>query len=244
MPAFGTYRLTPEVATAMTRKAIMSGITHIDTAQLYGNEAEVYSVVREYPGVALTTKIHRKLIKQADRDNRAIENSVLGLNIPKQILLHSPEKNFVVAWEQLSRMSSVDTKIGVSNFDIVHLKQLEGCAVRPSVNQLEVTPFNLCSETVAYCRDNNIQVEAHSALIKGELMDSAVMHEFASMYKVTPAQLLIQWSLDQGFIPIFSSKNPSHVSELSGLRKNVISPVHIPLSCNIGYRTHPQYLVR
>ncbi len=244
MPAFGTYRLTPDVATAMTRKAIMAGITHIDTAQLYGNEAEVYRVVREYPGVAITTKIHRKLIKQADRDNRSIENSVVGLDIPKQVLLHSPEKNFVAAWVQLSRMSSVNTTIGVSNFDITHLKQLEGCAICPSVNQLEVTPFNLCSDTVAYCRVKNIQVEAHSALIKGELMDSVIMHEFAGIYGLTPAQLLIQWSLDQGFVPIFSSKNPSHVGELAGLHRNIINPVHIPVSCNIGYRTHPQYLVR
>lgn len=91
----------PSVASTMARKAILSGIRKIDTAQLYMNEFEVYQVVKDYPEVSITTKIHHKLIKQADRDNRVIENLVqISAN---EVLLHSPEKNFEIAWGLLSK---------------------------------------------------------------------------------------------------------------------------------------------
>lgn len=237
MLAFGTYRLPPEVASTMTRKAILLGIKKIDTAQLYMNESEVYQVVKDYPEVSITTKIHRKLIRQADRDNRAIENSV---QIPaNEVLLHSPEKNFEIAWEQLKRLVEYKENmvVGVSNFDIAHLQQLSSL---PAVNQIEVTPFNLCRSTVEYCRKNGIVIEAHSVLLKGELMDSIVINELAIKKALTPAQLMIQWSLGQGFTPIFSSRNPDHIEELVSVKKEKLN---LPIELNIGYKTHPQYNV-
>ncbi len=245
MAAFGTYRLIPQQATEMTKVAISAGITHIDTAQLYGNEQEVAKVIEEYKDspkkIYLTTKIHRKLIKQADKDNRAIENSILQM--ADCVLLHSPEKNFDIAWEQLCRVPNIS--VGVSNFDVCHLEVLaDRKSLKPAVNQIEVTPFNLCSRTVGYCRKNDIKIEAHSAMVKGELMDSDVMHDFASMYGLTPGQLMIKWSLDQGFVPIFSSKNVKHISEVANIQKSSsLQRIQIPTSCDIGYRTHPQYVL-
>lgn len=240
MITFGTYRLPPEVAASMTKVAMLAGITRIDTAQLYGNESEVYNAVVGNPEIHITTKIHRKLIKQSDKDNRAIENSV-GINA-SQVLLHSPENNFYIAWQQLSRLHSRGISVGVSNFDVKHLMQLEACEIRPSSNQIEATPFNLCSETVAYCRANGITIEAHSVLAKGELLDSCELNKLAKVYGLTPAQLMIQWSLDQGFVPIFSSKNPDHIMSIATMPKNSCA-IDIPIEWNIGYRTHPQYTI-
>jgi len=188
--AFGTYRLPANETKELVEFAINAGIRRIDTAQLYCNEIETYEACKD-KDVYLTTKIHKKLIRNAIKDNRAIENSLMIK--PTAVLLHCPEKNFEVAWEQLKRL---DVIRGVSNFNVEQLQRLSSL---PAVNQIEVTPFNLCPLTVEYCKKNGIQIEAHSALIKGRS-------------SVSPRKLL-GWSVSCGFIPIFSSKNKEHILE-------------------------------
>lgn len=233
---FGTYKLLPDVAQVMVKEAISAGIKHIDTAQLYNNEEQVYNVTKEYPDVQLTTKIHRRLIRQADRDNRAIENSVEIK--PTTVLLHSPEKNYQIAWSQLCRLSNRGISVGVSNFSVEQLKQLT--TRKPDINQIEVTPFNLCLETVKFCKNNYIRIEAHSALTRTGLFGLKVFNE----RDLTPAQLLIQWSLDHGYSPIFSTSNVDHLNEIAGLRVGLDRSVYIPMDWNIGYRTHLQYTIK
>lgn len=241
MAGFGTYRLSGEEAYKFVTAAITAGIAHIDTAQLYKNESDAYTAFIEArlinAELRLTTKIHRKLIAAADRDNRAIENSVAIK--PNLVLLHSPERNFEIAWEQLRRLESSGVSVGVSNFDITHLVRLSSA---PAVNQIEVTPFNRCSRTVEYCKKNGIVIEAHSSLCKGyTLADSAVV-QLAEQYSMTPAQLLIQWSLNQGYVPIFTSRNPDHIKEVAVLRKNDLV-IEFPSYFNTSFKTHPQYHV-
>jgi diketogulonate reductase-like aldo/keto reductase len=229
---FGTYRIPKHITAELVEYVIELGCKLIDTAQLYGNEEEVWSVVRNYSNISYTTKIHKKLIKSADKDNRSIETSILGM--PTLVLLHSPEKNFTIAWEQLKRLN---IPIGVSNFTIDDIKQLSS---KPVVNQIEVTPFNSCVETVNYCISNNIQIQAHSSLTKGELLDSYDLVIIAKRFGLLPAQALINWSIFNSYIPIFSSKNTLHIDEI--FKTPVIYQVGIP-NFNISYKTHPQYLV-
>ncbi len=265
---FGTYRIPKEKTAELVTFAIESGCRHIDTAQLYKNEEEVWTAVNEWnkspklevppslPNkhhVSVTTKIHKKLIIDSHRDNRSIETSIIGN--PALILLHSPEKNFHIAWEQLKRIAdspSMETYvhsevrphihvhsrplIGVSNFTISDMKQLSS---KPAVNQIEVTPFNDCKTTVDYCTRHGICVQAHSALTKGELLNTPEICQYATAYSLTAPQLMIAWSITNSFVPIFSSKSTQHIEEiLSTPRIHVILP-----NLHIGYRTHPQYQV-
>jgi diketogulonate reductase-like aldo/keto reductase len=255
---FGTYRIPKEKTDELVTFAIESGCRHIDTAQLYKNEEEVWSAVNEWNRkasdvtsllnkhhVSVTTKIHKKLIIDSHRDNRSIETSIIGN--PALILLHSPEKNFHIAWEQLKRIAyspSIDLDsdknhhplIGVSNFTILDMEQLSS---KPAVNQIEVTPFNDCKTTVDYCTRHGICVQAHSALTKGELLNTPEICQYATTYSLTAPQLMIAWSITNSFVPIFSSKSTQHIKEiLSTPRMHVILP-----NLHIAYRTHPQYQV-
>lgn len=231
MIGFGTYRVAPDITADLVKCAILSGCTLIDSAQLYKNEAECWSVVREYPTVSYTTKIHRNLIINSNKDNRSIETSIVG--VPNLVLLHSPDKNFEIAWEQLKRTG---LPMGVSNFVQSDIEKL---STKPLVNQIEVTPFNEGKEIVSYCQSQSIVIQTHSSLTKGELLDTHELVHSAKQFGLSPAQAMIQWSINQGYIPIFSSKNHKHIEQIIRTKPTeVILP-----RLHIGYKTHPQYFV-
>jgi len=226
MIAFGTYQLTPEEATIYVEEAILAGIKQIDTAQLYKNELETCRVVEKYPDVFLTSKIHKKLIKNADKDNRAIENSIQY--VVDCILLHMPEKNYEIAWEQLKRTGKI---IGVSNFNP---EQIQSLSSKPYINQIEVTPYNLCSRTVEYCKKEGILISAHSALTKG--MQFADLSACSKLLNMTPAQFLINWSLTQDYMPIFRSRNSTHIRQICDTPR-----ASVYYRTDTKFRTHMQY---
>jgi diketogulonate reductase-like aldo/keto reductase len=254
--AFGTYRIPKEKTVDLVTCAIESGCRRIDTAQLYKNEEEVWTAVNEWlvkdttinhksssskRHISVTTKIHKKLIIDSHKDNRSIETSIIGT--PDLILLHSPEKNFHIAWEQLKRLSTQlgadytgKSTIGVSNFTILDMERLSS---KPAVNQIEVTPFNDCKSTVDYCIRHGICIQAHSVLTKGELLNTPELCQYATAYSLTVSQLMIAWSITNKFVPIFSSKSTQHIKEiLSTPNTHVILP-----NLHVAYRTHPQYQV-
>lgn len=236
---FGTYRLSREETDYLIRYAIKHGLS-IDTAQLYKNEDIVVNAIdelrRQGQSVTYTTKIKRNLIKNAIKDNRAIENSIIG--DPNLVLLHSPEHNFEVAWEQLRRIAE-DRKfdIGVSNFTVNDMLKLSST---PVVNQIEVTPFNACTDTVQFCKMNSISIQAHSSLTKGELLDCKILNDAAIAYSITPAQAMIVWSHNHGYVPVFSSTSVYNISEIANTPS--IPEFDLPY-IHINYRTHPQYYV-
>jgi diketogulonate reductase-like aldo/keto reductase len=194
---------------------------------LYRNDMETLAATRGYQ-VYVTSKVSKKLINESDRDNRSIEEYArAGWDC---VLLHMPTDNFAIAWEQLKR---VPIDVGVSNFTP---SQLAALSSAPMYNQIEVTPYNDCKETVEYCHANNIIVQAHSALTKKEKFADAKLLASCAEYNCTPASYLLNWSRARGYIPIFSSKNTVHIQENAS---NCIDVT--PENWHCGYRTHPQY---
>jgi diketogulonate reductase-like aldo/keto reductase len=74
--------------------------------------------------------------------------------------------------------------------------------VHPAVNQIEVHPFNTRAALTAFCRQHNIVVEAYSPLVRAERMDNDTVQAVARKYQRTPAQVLLRWSLQKGFVPL------------------------------------------
>lgn len=239
--AFGTYRLPREETSELVKFAIANGCSRIDTAQLYGNEMEAYEAVvsmrRNGFNSHLTTKIHRNVMKEAPRDPLAVYNSIKIK--PDAILIHMPLKpsEILATYDQLLKLkSSRHFDVGVSNFTVEDMLRLPSL---PSINQIEVTPFNSCTETVEFCRKNGIEIQAHSALTKGIALQDNTIKMKACQYSLTPAQLLLNWSLNQGYVPIFSSKNKEHIIECLRTPDFV---VNLP-ELHSEFRTHIQYKV-
>ena len=106
--------------------------------------------------------------------------------------------------------------IGVSNYLDRHIKEiLEYTAVVPAVNQIELTPYNYRTrlETVELCREHQIVLEAYSPLTKGRKLDDPVLAAIGGVHGKTPAQVLIRWALDQGFVVLPKSVRKERIAE-------------------------------
>lgn len=93
--------------------------------------------------------------------------------------------------------------IGVSNFQIHHLEDLlQDAEVKPVINQVEYHPRLTQKELRAYCEQQNIQLEAWSPLMQGELLDNDVLSAIASKHNKSTAQVILRWDVQNGVITI------------------------------------------
>ena len=83
--------------------------------------------------------------------------------------------------------------------------------IHPAVNQVEVHPFNTRTEITSYCQEHDIVVEAYAPLARALRMHDATIYSLSKKYSVTPAQLMIRWSLQHGFVPLPKSVSKSRI---------------------------------
>ncbi len=238
---FGTYK-TPEGAegVAALKAALETGYRHIDTAAFYGNERSVGQAVRAaaVPREALfiTTKVWNSE-RGYEKAKAAILASLerLELDYLDLCLIHWPATARQYRdWEALNR----DTwrafielyrqgklrAIGVSNFKPHHLKALMQTEVKPMVDQIELHPGQAQAETLAYCRENDILVEAWSPMGRGQLLTHPRIVALAARYGKTPAQLCIRWCLQKGALPLPKSVTPARIRENAQVFDFAIAP--------------------
>ncbi|HFI0107797.1 TPA: aldo/keto reductase, partial [Streptococcus suis] len=241
---FGTWQIPDgEEAHRSVLYALEAGYRHIDTAQIYGNEASVgqaiadSSVARE--DIFLTTKVWNDKVGYEDT-LASVEESMKKLQVDylDLLLIHWPnpqairdsigwkERNAQVwkALEELYRSGKVKA-IGVSNFMEHHLEGLlETAEITPMVNQIMLAPGTPQSELVAYCKAKGILLEAYSPFGTGTLFQSQEAAELAKEAGCSVAQLALAWSLDKGFLPLPKSTSPENIKANLDIDDLVISP--------------------
>ena len=228
---FGTWQ-TPsgETAVEAVRCALDSGYTHIDTAQAYGNEQSVGKAIRlsgiPRKDLYITTKLWNTK-HTYELTKKSFEESMdkLDLEYLDLFLIHWPNPlAFRDRWEQANAESWAAMEelvsegriraIGVSNFLPHHIDALNKTArIKPQVNQIRLCPGDTQDETVNYCREHNILIEAYSPLGTGRIFDVPEMQELAKKYDRTIAQICIRWSLQRGYLPLPKSVTPSRIEE-------------------------------
>ena len=211
-----------------TRQAVLDalefGYRHVDTAAIYQNESDVGSAVRESGldrnEVFITTKLWNdahgyEQTLQAFKESKAR----LGVDVIDLYLIHWPVAELRLdtwrAMENLLEAGEVRS-IGVSNYMVRHLDELADHAThQPDVNQIELTPYNYRSReaVVEYCAERNITIEAYSPLTKGRKLSDPVLGTVGRPYGKTPAQVLIRWSIDKGFVVLPKSTNTYRISQ-------------------------------
>lgn len=230
MPAvgLGVFRATPQEARAAVRVALDLGYRHIDTAQVYGNEAAVAAAIRDSglprAEVFVTTKLAPAAMAP-DRIEAALAASVGALDGPPDLmLLHWPEPaHRRSAWGTLERWHRAGDlrAIGVSNFMARHLAGLLANAqVVPAVNQIELSPFLQQRAVRAACAAAGIAVAAYSPLTKARRLDHPVLARIAARHGASPAQVLLRWGLQSGAAVLPKSVRPARIAEniaLAGL---------------------------
>ena len=229
MPYFGlgVYQSEDgsEVINAV-KAALDHGYRHIDTAAIYHNEEGVGTGIRESSvsreDVFLTSKVWNT-DQGYDSTIKAFEASLerLGTDYLDLYLIHWPKgelsKETWKALEQLYKEERVRA-IGVSNFLQNHLEDLlPSVEIVPMVNQMEFHPYLVQQDLIDFCVSKNIQYEAWSPLMQGQIFDLDVMKDLASKYNKTIAQVVLRWDLQKGVITIPKSSKPERIKANANL---------------------------
>ena len=223
---FGVYQVDPDETAAVVRTALDIGYRHIDTAQMYGNEAGVGQGIRDAGldrgDVFVTSKLNNGF-HEPDAARRSFDDTLtaLGSDYVDLFLIHWPLPtlyggDFVQTWRTLEEFYRAGTarSIGVSNFTPHHLRRLRAeTEIRPAVNQIEIHPYFTNEETRAYDRDNEIANEAYSPIAQGEVLDDPTIEAIARQVGKTPAQVVLRWHIQRGDIIFPKSNNADRVRQ-------------------------------
>lgn len=204
--------------------ALDAGYRHVDTARIYGNEADVGAAVRKSglprESVFVTTKLWES-DQGYDSTIKAYHESLrmMGLDYVDLFLIHWPvPSRRLQSWKAMETLLDEGKvrAIGVSNYMLRHLNELMAHSRhRPAVNQIELSPYNYLQrlEVIEFCQVNGIALEAYSPLTKGRKLDDHRLVKIANHYHRTPAQILIRWSIQKGFIVLPKSNHPDRIRE-------------------------------
>lgn len=221
---YGVYQIAPEDVRGATLAAFEAGYRHIDTAAAYGNEAGVGEAIRSSglprDEIFITTKL-RNADQGYESGLAAFETSrrALGVDVVDLYLIHWPyalHDRYVDTWRALEKLYAEGAvrAIGVSNFLEPHLDRVrdEGTIV-PAVNQFEIHPSFQQSALTATSLERGIAVEAYSPLGQAKDVDDPTVRAIATSHGKTPAQAILRWHVQQGFIVIPKTVTPHRVRE-------------------------------
>jgi 2,5-diketo-D-gluconate reductase A len=221
---FGVFQIPAVETQEAVEEALAVGYRHIDTAAIYGNEAEVGAAVAatgvRREDVFVTTKLWNSE-QGYDSTLRAFEASLerLGTGHVDLYLIHWPLPGrdlFLDTWRAFERIKEDGgaSSIGVSNFRVEDLERLAAEAEqRPTVNQIELHPRFQQAELRAWHADHEIATEAWAPLAQGDLLEDGTIETVAAHHARTSAQVILRWHLQVGNVVIPKSSNPERIRQ-------------------------------
>lgn len=220
---FGTWQVPDDEVTAAVESALGLGYRHIDTAAIYGNEEGVGRAIAA-AGIPrgdlyVTTKLWNDAHKKADA-RAGIESSLekLGLDQVDLYLMHWPATvrygdAYIEAWDAMQEFQAegLAKSIGVSNFHLQHLDQLNGAT--PAINQIELHPTFAQVPLRTALAERGITVESWSPLGSGADLGNAELAAIAETVGKSVAQVIIRWHLQHGFVVLPKSVTPERIAQ-------------------------------
>jgi len=214
----GTFRLTGQTVIDSVRSALELGYRAVDTAQIYGNEAEVGQAVAG-SGVAradlfLTTKIWTdnyakdKLVPSLRASLDKLRTDYVDLT-----LIHWPAPGNGVALTEFmealadAKALGLTRRIGISNFNIDLTRQAIDVVGKGAIatNQIELSPYLQNRALAAFLKEQGIAVTSYMTLAYGKVLKDPVLADIAAKHDATVAQVALAWALQLGYAVIPSS---------------------------------------
>jgi len=207
---FGVFQIPADATKQAVLQALEIGYRHIDTAQMYGNEAQVGQAVRESgldrSELFVTSKLNNGA-HRPDEARSAFDSSLKALDIGylDLFLIHWPlpgdATDYVDTWATMQEFSADGRarSIGVSNFQPAHLERLrESGGTTPAVNQIEVHPYFRNEAVRGYGSEHAIVTQAWSPIAQGTVLSDPIVSGVAGRLGVTPAQAVLRWHVQRG----------------------------------------------
>ncbi len=200
--------------------ALEAGYRHIDTASLYGNEKGVGEAIRtsgiKREDIFVTSKVWNS-DQRSDNVYNAFNRSMerLGFDYLDLYLIHWPvEGKYKNTWKVLEKLYHKKRikAIGVSNFMVHHLEDLlTTVEIVPMVNQVEFHPYLINQPLLDFCKKHNIQHEAWSPLMQGNVVKVNELVALGEKYNKTPVQIVLRWNLQKGVVTIPKSSQKNRI---------------------------------
>ena len=223
---FGVFLVPADETQRTVEQALEVGYRHLDTAQMYGNEAEVGAAIAvsgiPRDDMYVTTKLNNG--NHLDDDaRRSFAESLekLGLDRVDLFLIHWPlptryDGDFVSTWRTMIELrdGGGTTSVGVSNFEPAHLDRIiDETGVVPAVNQIEVNPYFTNETARAADIRHGIATEAWSPIARGGIAGDETIGAIAERVGRTPAQVTLRWHLPRGDIVFPKSTHRGRIEE-------------------------------
>lgn len=220
IPAFGlgTFRLQGQVVIDSVRNGLELGYRALDTAQIYGNEADVGEAIAasgvRRDDLFLTTKIwvdnyaQDKLVPSLEASLAKLRTDYVDLT-----LIHWPAPGNGVPLEAYmtalaeAKEKGLTRQIGISNFNIELTRQAIAAVGKDAIatNQIELSPYLQGRKLVDFLQQEGIHVTSYMTLAYGKVLGDPVIGAIAQRHQATPAQVVLAWALQRGYSVIPSS---------------------------------------
>jgi diketogulonate reductase-like aldo/keto reductase len=229
---FGTYKSTEQEAIYAVRFALQNGYRLIDTAAFYFNEEAVGKGIKASgiprEEIIVTTKLWRDYLGY-ESTKKELEKSLkkLDLDYIDLYLIHWPanarnynnwQETNADTWRAMEELQAEGKikSIGVSNFWKEHLDALfQTAKVKPAVNQIEFHPGYWQPELTAYCKKNDIAIEAWSPLARGRVFHNETLKQIAQNHQQSIAKVCLRWITQHEVVVI--PKSTTHERILDNL---------------------------
>ena len=216
----GTFMLEPADAENSVREALKMGYTLVDTANAYVNERAVGRGIKD-SGVAredvfLSTKLWPSEYENENAVDETLER--LGVDYVDLLYIHQPAGNWLAGYRQLEKAyrEGKAKAIGISNFEGQYIEELQTkWEIVPQFIQVEAHPYYTQQELRRTLNKYDIKLMSWYPLGHGDksLLEEPIFKEFGLKYGKTPAQVILRWHTQMGFVVIPGSRNVDHIKD-------------------------------
>ena len=216
----GTFMLSPADAQKSTREALKMGYRLIDTANAYVNERAVGRGIKESginrKEIFLSTKLWPSEYENPNAVDETLER--LGVDYVDLLYIHQPAGNWLAGYRQLEKAlrDGKAHSIGISNFEGKYIEELETkWETAPQFIQVEAHPYFTQKDLRVTLDKYGIKLMSWYPLGHGDksLIQEPVFAELGKKYGKTPAQVILRWHVQMGFVVIPGSKNVDHIKD-------------------------------
>lgn len=248
--AFGTFPLQGEELANAINHAIACGYRAFDTAQMYGNEAEVGAALAssDIPrdDLLITTKVEHKNFTES-AFLTSVEESLKKLNIDyvDVLLLHWPPADGDIAPSlkllEKAADEGLSRHIGISNYTAQMMRDAKKIVSRPLVtNQVEFHPLLNQDILLAASIETGIPLSSYCSVARGEVFKQSLFSEIATQYGKTPGQIVLRWILQTGVTINTMSTKPANIAANFNVMDFTLSNIEM---VRINALTHSNYRI-